>query len=424
MPKKTLEIYHLCPDTNGDPKVSVYLRELSKSGTYYARYKIDRRELANGQRFITESLKTDNLEQALEKAKVRYAAIKFAQESGIGLKDLNVEEGILKFIGDYEKKVIAEIAGYSKHMLASYKIYLQQYWTKFIGSKQLNTINFHDLDGYEVWRKTYAKERFAIRKGHVPETIARTTIRQEIGSFKHCLRWLKEHNFYHGTAQTYRYRVGNRPRRSAFTIEQYEKLVRFMRRNDFLKRAKRKLDLRHERYRQMLRAYVLFMANTGLRVGEARHLKWEDIEERSNKIGQPVVVVRVSASRSKVKKSRQTVGRATALRALQRWQEYLASIGEANSPSTFIFCDEYGHAIHSFGVGFNSLIKNAGVEQDGEGRKHTIYSLRHTYITFRLMFGKNINIYHLAENCGTSVDMIQEYYSDARPTHFVDELSI
>jgi len=57
-------------------------------------------------------------------------------------------------------------------------------------------------------------------------------------------------------------------------------------------------------------------------------------------------------------------------------------------------------------------------------KKHTIYTLRHTYITFRLIYSKNINIYHLAENCGTSVQMIQQYYSDARPDHFVDELSI
>ncbi len=36
--------------------------------------------------------------------------------------------------------------------------------------------------------------------------------------------------------------------------------------------------------RELLRDYVLIMANTGLRNGEARNLKWRDIEEIKQKV--------------------------------------------------------------------------------------------------------------------------------------------
>ncbi len=39
----------------------------------------------------------------------------------------------------------------------------------------------------------------------------------------------------------------------------------------------------------------------------------------------------------------------------------------------------------------------------------TTYSLRHTYICFRLMEGADI--YQIAKNCRTSVEMIEKYYA-------------
>ena len=46
---------------------------------------------------------------------------------------------------------------------------------------------------------------------------------------------------------------------------------------------------------------------------------------------------------------------------------------------------------------------------DREGRPRTAYSLRHTYICLRLMEGADI--YQIAKNCRTSVEMIEKYYA-------------
>ena len=44
-----------------------------------------------------------------------------------------------------------------------------------------------------------------------------------------------------------------------------------------------------------------------------------------------------------------------------------------------------------------------------DGNKRTAYSLRHTYICMRLIEGADI--YALAKNCRTSVEMIQKFYA-------------
>ncbi len=46
---------------------------------------------------------------------------------------------------------------------------------------------------------------------------------------------------------------------------------------------------------------------------------------------------------------------------------------------------------------------------DRDGNRRTAYSLRHTYICMRLLEGADI--YQIAKNCRTSVEMIENYYA-------------
>lgn len=46
---------------------------------------------------------------------------------------------------------------------------------------------------------------------------------------------------------------------------------------------------------------------------------------------------------------------------------------------------------------------------DREGKRRSAYSLRHSYICFRLMEGAYI--YEVAKNCRTSVEMIEKFYA-------------
>ena len=58
-----------------------------------------------------------------------------------------------------------------------------------------------------------------------------------------------------------------------------------------------------------------------------------------------------------------------------------------------------------FSVGFASL-RDAVF---GEGDERTLYSLRHTYATFKII-NENMNLKWLAEQMGTSVAMLDKHY--------------
>ncbi len=58
---------------------------------------------------------------------------------------------------------------------------------------------------------------------------------------------------------------------------------------------------------------------------------------------------------------------------------------------------------------FNGVLTRANLKLDRDGKQRTAYSLRHSYICFRLM--ERADIYQIAKNCRTSVEMIEKHYA-------------
>jgi len=56
-------------------------------------------------------------------------------------------------------------------------------------------------------------------------------------------------------------------------------------------------------------------------------------------------------------------------------------------------------------------LEETGIRKGSLGQNRTLYSLRHTAITFRLLYGKGIDLLTLARNARTSVEMIERFYT-------------
>jgi integrase len=62
-------------------------------------------------------------------------------------------------------------------------------------------------------------------------------------------------------------------------------------------------------------------------------------------------------------------------------------------------------------VFFNWVLQRTGLKQGPHGQDRSLYSLRHSAITFRLLYGQGIDLLTLARNARTSVEVINNHYA-------------
>lgn len=88
-----------------------------------------------------------------------------------------------------------------------------------------------------------------------------------------------------------------------------------------------------------------------------------------------------------------------------------------DGPEDFVFLPQHhdrNYALSLLGFWFKWVLREAGVDElDATGGKRTLYSLRHSAIMYRLMYGQGIDMLTLARNARTSVPMIERHYASA-----------
>lgn len=205
--------------------------------------------------------------------------------------------------------------------------------------------------------------------------------------------------------------------RAWFSPEEYKKLYEATR-----KRAREPLNPRYKWESEQLHDYVLFAANTGVRPDEARRLQFRDVTiVEDDATGETILEIEVRGKRG-VGYCKSMTGavrpfeRLFARRRPARAGEDAAS-GEAKTlrpgktgaddwrvpkPTDLIFPKSHRDL-------FKTILDEEELRTDREGQPRTAYSLRHTYICLRLLEGADI--YQIAKNCRTSVEMIEKYYA-------------
>jgi integrase len=136
------------------------------------------------------------------------------------------------------------------------------------------------------------------------------------------------------------------------------------------------------------------MVNTGLRPDEALRLEYRDVAiETDEATRERILVIEVRGKRG-VGYCKSMPGAVQPFRRLKERNQ--------GKPTDRLFPNLQREL-------FNSLLEELDLKKDREGQPRTFYSLRHTYICFRLMEGADI--YQIAKNCRTSVEMIENFYA-------------
>ena len=155
--------------------------------------------------------------------------------------------------------------------------------------------------------------------------------------------------------------------------------------------------------------YVMIMAHTGLRVGEARHLKWKHLEPIIDQGGNFNYLIYITETkRTKNDGHRESVP----IYHARPWFDRLRKRNWHTGPDDYVFCKKDGSPYRDFSSDFNSLtgFGSGHYSRDRYRRKFTIYSLRHAYFAFQIFHGNNASLIEIAKNGGTSIKMLEDTY--------------
>lgn len=280
----------------------------------------------------------------------------------------------------------------------------------FFGKMGLSEITPGQVQEYRIHRR----EKSVAKRGIPP---ARSTIHQEIVVLRQTLKTAIRHAWLQhlpDLSEPYK-SSGKIAHRAWFSAEEYKKLYEATRR-----RAQEPKNPRFKWESEQLHDYVLLMANTGLRPDEATGLQFRDVAVvEDDAMGETILEIQVRGKRG-VGYCKSTAGavrpferlkaRLRPKRAIVKQQEAPGTGNDEREPQESrppkltepLFPKTHREL-------FNAILKEEELKVDREGQPRTAYSLRHTYICLRLMEGADI--YQIAKNCRTSVEMIEKYYA-------------
>jgi integrase len=406
------------------------------------------------------SSKQEGLSQAKDFAEDWYLSLKGKDRFGGGLplgktktfrqaaqiflteyKALNSDQRNPKYIGNMEGKI-------------------KNYLNPFFGDMPVTTITEAQIVKYRIERLKVpepdapsaesAGAKKDRRAGPKPNRPSRSTLHSEIITFGHVMQTAKRIGWI-AAVPSYKapYQASSKiSHRAWFSLEEYRTL-----REATKKRAKQPPNPKWKWECEQLHDYILFMSNTGLRPDEARRLEFRDVvivddddtEER-------ILEIDVRGKRG-VGYCKSMPG---AVRPFERIRDRLRAVPAEPSPLTRDRREksparrargtaperERGNkGGFSRGAGksmvkpgpmdrlfpapqaelLNAVLAELSLKFDRDGQRRTAYSLRHTYICFRLMEGADI--YQIAKNCRTSVEMIEKYYA-SHIKHMLDAAAI
>jgi integrase len=370
------------------PGLVIFRRSDVKHRNWYCRLKVP-----NADRYKTYCLKTADINVAKDKAFDHDSELRFKVKHAMPIFQKSFSQ-VAKEYSDFQKQR-ATAGEITMKRWQTEDGYIRTQLNPYIGNMQITLIGAEKWKAYPLWRRSSGKGRGADKR------VSDWTIRAEMAVFRSVMLFAARKKYTSENAAIFNMRnlkLG-KPRGEAFTPEEYRALYTHAR--AWVKKAENK---KARWYRQMFQKFMLFMTNTGLRPPEARNLRWRDVgEPRTGKDGRPFVPIGVRGK-----------GKHRILVAPITVATYLGDIKEiskATAPDDFVFTTYDGKPAETL---YASLLDDILSENEthllyGASRKRrSTYSFRHTYATFRLMHGTDV--YILAQQMGTSVEMIEDYY--------------
>lgn len=355
--------------------------------------------------------KEESLSHAKEIAEDWYLELRGKARAGVLTSGPTFKKAADQFLAEYETITQGQR---SPEWVKTYALMLRLYLVPYFGKMALSEITAGKVQEYRIHRRQLSIDK----RGKPP---ARSSMHHETVTIRQVLKTALRHGWLTALpdlSQPYK-TSGKITHRAWFSPEEYQQLYEATRR-----RADKPL---HNRGRwkwqcEQLHDYVLFMANTGLRPDEAARLEFRDVKiVKDHGSKETILEIEVRGKRGIgwCKSTNRAVLPFERLRNRLRPEIIPESDEDETAPVRATAQKTKPHLVkpqptdrlfparqHNL---LNAILDEIKLKFDRDGKPRTSYSLRHTYICFRLMEGADI--YQIAKNCRTSVEMIEKFYA-------------
>ncbi|MBL4911451.1 MAG: tyrosine-type recombinase/integrase [Alteromonadaceae bacterium] len=371
----------------------LYIYKQANSLRWYARFVL----YGN---WYTKTTKKKDLEQAIPAAHQHFIEYKLKLENNV---PINTKR--FKSVADLAiKRMQQQLAqGTGKQSYNDYIGVLNKYHIPYFDNNYITSIDNQRLLEFDVWRIEQLKR-----------TPAKSTLLNHNAAmmrvFEEALlnKWILPIQIPRLTASA----GSDGQRKAAFNKEEYQKLISAL--PSFIGNSRKQNT---HMLRELLQDYMDIAVYSGIRPGtEMENLTWGDIELRQK---YDKIVFLITVRKGKTTKhtgARTVVCREEVLWAFERLRERFPN----RKPKDLLFKLEDGSKTKELSRAFDKLIIENELKESPRG-KRTLYSLRHTYITWQLMNQLPAQI--IAKQCGTSIQMLEQHYSHVMPEMFTNELS-
>jgi hypothetical protein len=322
-------------------------------------------------------------------------------DKNISLKDIKVVDICYFLLAKEEIRVKRhELASRSLVMLKSR---LSRHVLPYFGNMAINKIGSQVLEEF----LTYLHEF----------NLSGITISQYFNALRKILQHAIQLNHLEKLPRFPKLTVDSIPR-GGFTVKEYLKILHAAKKyrsdNSVLNHQKTHRDTRDSIYVEKDSVpyefpwLIGFMVNSFVRPVDIKLIQHQHVEIIRGKY----IYLRLTLPETK-RHRQQIVTLYPAVRIYEKLYKYMAAKSLAK-PEDYLFLPEIldrEAASHIITRDFRKLLVTTNLRKGHLGQNKTLYSLRHTAITFRLLYGKGIDLLTLARNARTSVEMIERFYA-------------
>ena len=358
-------------------------------------------------KYTTQSLKTTDMEEANSQAKIFFEGLEFAGEYQERYKrsepipemrnQMLLHDLIQEIIDSELAKVSRDEITYGSFLMTKNR--LESHIFEFFKNRSLNNVTVITLEEFVGYLT-----RNDLTVG---------TIQGYMAQLRKVLKLLNRKNILKTIPQfpQVKSQVNSR---GAFTVTEYRQILRkahALRSQTFTDWDKDKRIWIKSNYHQMpyeMASLIRFMVYTFVRPGDIRQIQNKHIEIIKGQYN----YLRLNLPEVKRHKAA-TVSLPPAVNIYKHLLAYQKARGYGKPDDYVFFPEEKNRRLMLDIIGwlFNWILKDLDLKLGPHGIERTLYSLRHTAITFRLIYGGNIDLLTLARNARTSVEMIEKFYA-------------